>query len=172
MLSDPDRRSAYDQNSDFIMSGYALGDKHAAARFLIVELNLLSQRKLAGRPLRNPRVRRKSRTACTVNASTAWECGACCLQLVQESFLAVPRYNGSFSTVTGHCRLFYVCPKWVPHAKTEQRDPHCDDAACRLDAYQVPSSRTFWCLIVEACLSDDAKTITQLAQQLEDEPLE
>lgn len=33
----------------------------------------------------------------------------------------------------------------------------------------VPSSRTFWCLLVEACLSDDAKTIAQLAQQLEDE---
>ncbi|CAE7843220.1 dnaJ [Symbiodinium necroappetens] len=35
----------------------------------------------------------------------------------------------------------------------------------------VPSSRTFWCLLVEACLSDDAKTIAQLAQQLEDELL-
>ena len=38
-------------------------------------------------------------------------------------------------------------------------------------AAEVPSSRTFWCLLVEACLSDDAKTIAQLAQQLEDELL-
>lgn len=33
----------------------------------------------------------------------------------------------------------------------------------------VPSSRTFWCLLVEACISDDAKSLSQLAQQLEDE---
>eukprot|EP00928_Gymnodinium_smaydae_P013292 TRINITY_DN14861_c0_g1_i2.p2 TRINITY_DN14861_c0_g1~~TRINITY_DN14861_c0_g1_i2.p2 ORF type:complete len:430 (-),score=91.44 TRINITY_DN14861_c0_g1_i2:392-1681(-) len=33
----------------------------------------------------------------------------------------------------------------------------------------VPSSRTFWCLIVEAVLNDDGKSITAYAQQLEDE---
>merc|ERR1719408_669060 len=33
----------------------------------------------------------------------------------------------------------------------------------------VPSSRTFWCLMVEAVLGDDGKTLTALAQQLEDE---
>lgn len=33
----------------------------------------------------------------------------------------------------------------------------------------VPSSRTFWCLMVEAAIGDDAKTLTALAQQLEDE---
>lgn len=33
----------------------------------------------------------------------------------------------------------------------------------------VPSSRTFWCLMVEAALSDDGKTVTAYAQQLEDE---
>ncbi|CAJ1392372.1 unnamed protein product [Effrenium voratum] len=35
--------------------------------------------------------------------------------------------------------------------------------------FWVPSSRTFWCLLVEACISDDAKSVTQLATQLEDE---
>eukprot|EP00435_Cladocopium_sp_Y103_P055875 s824_g18.t1 len=35
----------------------------------------------------------------------------------------------------------------------------------------VPSSRTFWCLLVEACISDDAKSLSQLAQQLEDEAM-
>ena len=44
-------------------------------------------------------------------------------------------------------------------------------AVAVLCSAEVPSSRTFWCLLVEACLSDDAKTITQLAQQLEDEIL-
>mmetsp|Transcript_32065 Transcript_32065/g.70127 ORF Transcript_32065/g.70127 Transcript_32065/m.70127 type:complete len:512 (-) Transcript_32065:136-1671(-) len=33
----------------------------------------------------------------------------------------------------------------------------------------VPSSRTFWCLMVEAALSDDGKSVTAFAQQLEDE---
>jgi hypothetical protein len=33
----------------------------------------------------------------------------------------------------------------------------------------VPSSRTFWCLMVEAALGDDGKTVTAYAQQLEDE---
>lgn len=33
----------------------------------------------------------------------------------------------------------------------------------------VPSSRTFWCLMVEAALNDDGKTVTAYAQQLEDE---
>merc|ERR1719330_583358 len=33
----------------------------------------------------------------------------------------------------------------------------------------VPSSRTFWCLMVEAALNDEGKTLTALAQQLEDE---
>eukprot|EP00441_Pelagodinium_beii_P046705 CAMPEP_0197620798 /NCGR_PEP_ID=MMETSP1338-20131121/1541_1 /TAXON_ID=43686 ORGANISM="Pelagodinium beii, Strain RCC1491" /NCGR_SAMPLE_ID=MMETSP1338 /ASSEMBLY_ACC=CAM_ASM_000754 /LENGTH=511 /DNA_ID=CAMNT_0043190077 /DNA_START=1336 /DNA_END=2871 /DNA_ORIENTATION=+ len=33
----------------------------------------------------------------------------------------------------------------------------------------VPSSRTFWCLLVEAVLADDGKTVMALAQQLEDE---
>lgn len=33
----------------------------------------------------------------------------------------------------------------------------------------VPSSRTFWCLMVEAAIGDDGKTITALAQQLDDE---
>lgn len=33
----------------------------------------------------------------------------------------------------------------------------------------VPSSRTFWCLMVEAALGDDGKTIAAYAQQLEDE---
>eukprot|EP00434_Breviolum_minutum_P003723 symbB.v1.2.003278.t1/scaffold184.1/size280901/6 len=36
----------------------------------------------------------------------------------------------------------------------------------------VPSSRTFWCLLVEAAISDDAKSLSQLAQQLEDETLD
>mmetsp|Transcript_128132 Transcript_128132/g.232953 ORF Transcript_128132/g.232953 Transcript_128132/m.232953 type:complete len:521 (-) Transcript_128132:129-1691(-) len=33
----------------------------------------------------------------------------------------------------------------------------------------VPSSRTFWCLMVEAALGDEGKTLTAYAQQLEDE---
>eukprot|EP00747_Dinoflagellata_sp_TGD_P208785 gnl/TRDRNA2_/TRDRNA2_82228_c0_seq1.p1 gnl/TRDRNA2_/TRDRNA2_82228_c0~~gnl/TRDRNA2_/TRDRNA2_82228_c0_seq1.p1 ORF type:complete len:501 (+),score=107.79 gnl/TRDRNA2_/TRDRNA2_82228_c0_seq1:63-1565(+) len=33
----------------------------------------------------------------------------------------------------------------------------------------VPSSRTVWCLMVEAVLGDDGKTVTAFAQQLEDE---
>lgn len=33
----------------------------------------------------------------------------------------------------------------------------------------VPSSRTFWCLMVEAVLGDDSKTVTAYAQQLEDD---
>lgn len=33
----------------------------------------------------------------------------------------------------------------------------------------VPSSRTFWCLMVEAALSDEGKTLTAYASQLEDE---
>mmetsp|Transcript_144016 Transcript_144016/g.460916 ORF Transcript_144016/g.460916 Transcript_144016/m.460916 type:complete len:543 (-) Transcript_144016:126-1754(-) len=40
----------------------------------------------------------------------------------------------------------------------------------RSDSFlSVPSSRTFWCLLVEAAMGDDAKSVTVLAQQLEDE---
>lgn len=33
----------------------------------------------------------------------------------------------------------------------------------------VPSSRTFWCLMVDSALNDDGKSVTAYAQQLEDE---
>jgi len=33
----------------------------------------------------------------------------------------------------------------------------------------IPSSRTFWCLMVEAAINDEGKTLTALATQLEDE---
>jgi len=33
----------------------------------------------------------------------------------------------------------------------------------------IPSSRTFWCLMVESALGDDGKTVTAFANQLEDE---
>merc|ERR1719408_827104 len=36
----------------------------------------------------------------------------------------------------------------------------------------IPSSRTFWCLMVEAALGDDGKTVQAYASQLEDEIFE
>lgn len=44
-----------------------------------------------------------------------------------------------------------------------------DDDNPRESFLSVPSSRTFWCLLVEAALSDDGKSVTAYAQQLEDE---
>jgi len=44
-----------------------------------------------------------------------------------------------------------------------------DDGSHRDSFLAVPSSRTFWCLLVEAAMGDDAKTLTAYAQQLEDE---
>jgi len=42
-----------------------------------------------------------------------------------------------------------------------------DNESCSF--LSIPSSRTFWCLLVEAVLSDDGKAVIALAQQLEDE---
>mmetsp|Transcript_80950 Transcript_80950/g.182656 ORF Transcript_80950/g.182656 Transcript_80950/m.182656 type:complete len:532 (+) Transcript_80950:138-1733(+) len=43
------------------------------------------------------------------------------------------------------------------------------DDSNRDNFLSVPSSRTFWCLMVEGALGDDGKTVTAYAQQLEDE---
>eukprot|EP00927_Polykrikos_kofoidii_P071532 TRINITY_DN67794_c0_g1_i1.p1 TRINITY_DN67794_c0_g1~~TRINITY_DN67794_c0_g1_i1.p1 ORF type:complete len:519 (-),score=107.57 TRINITY_DN67794_c0_g1_i1:301-1857(-) len=47
-----------------------------------------------------------------------------------------------------------------------------NDDGQRENFLSIPSSRTFWCLMVEAALGDDGKTVTAYGQQLEDEILD